>query len=50
LERNAFLSANKVALRAAFCPMPESRVARWYILKPQIPILVNFGGPWNGKS
>jgi hypothetical protein len=21
------------------------RVARWYILKPKIPIWVNFGGP-----
>jgi hypothetical protein len=25
------------------------RVARWFIFKPKIPILVNFGGPWNGK-
>jgi hypothetical protein len=27
-----------------------SRVASWYILKPKIPIWVNFGGPWNGKG
>jgi hypothetical protein len=26
-----------------------TRVARWYILKPKIPLWVNFGGPWNGK-
>jgi hypothetical protein len=25
------------------------RVARWYIVKPKIPIWVNLGGPWNGK-
>jgi hypothetical protein len=24
-------------------------VARWNIFKPKISILVNFGGPWNGK-
>jgi hypothetical protein len=27
-----------------------SRVARWYIFKPKIPILVHFGGPWNRKG
>jgi hypothetical protein len=27
----------------------ESRVARWFIFKPKIPIWDNFGGPWNGK-
>jgi hypothetical protein len=27
-----------------------SRVARWYIFKPNIPIWVNFGGPWNAKG
>jgi hypothetical protein len=26
-----------------------TRVARWFIFKPNIPIWVNFGGPWNGK-
>jgi hypothetical protein len=26
-----------------------SRVARWFIFKPKIPVWVNFGGPWNGK-
>jgi hypothetical protein len=26
-----------------------SRVARWFILTPKIPILVYSGGPWNGK-
>jgi hypothetical protein len=25
------------------------RVARWYIVKPKIPIWVNVGGPWIGK-
>jgi hypothetical protein len=24
-------------------------VARWFVFKPKIPILVKFGGPWNGK-
>jgi hypothetical protein len=28
----------------------QSRVARWFIFKPKIPIWVNFGGPWNGKG
>jgi hypothetical protein len=23
-------------------------IARWYILKPKIPVWVNFRGPWNG--
>jgi hypothetical protein len=27
----------------------RSRVARWYIFKPKIPIWVFIGGPWNGK-
>jgi hypothetical protein len=27
-----------------------TRVARWYIFIPKIPIWVNFGGPWNGKG
>jgi hypothetical protein len=27
-----------------------SRVARWFVFKPKIPIWVNFGGSWNGKS
>jgi hypothetical protein len=26
-----------------------SRVARWHIFKPKIPLWVNFGGPWVGK-
>jgi hypothetical protein len=26
----------------------QSRVAKWYIFKPKIPIWVNFGGPCNG--
>jgi hypothetical protein len=31
-------------------PDPLSdRVARWFLFKPKIPILVNFGGPWNAK-
>jgi hypothetical protein len=29
--------------------MAESRVARWFVFKPLSPILVKFGGPWNGK-
>jgi hypothetical protein len=27
----------------------EFRVARWFVFKPKIPILVKFGGPWNIK-
>jgi hypothetical protein len=26
-----------------------TRVARWFLFKPKIPIWVNFGGPWKGK-
>jgi hypothetical protein len=26
-----------------------SRVARWFVFKPEISIWVNFGGPWNRK-
>jgi hypothetical protein len=26
-----------------------ARVARWFVFKPKIPILVKFGGPWNEK-
>jgi hypothetical protein len=26
-----------------------TRVARWFVFKPKIPILVKFGGPWNRK-
>jgi hypothetical protein len=33
-----------------FVPLPLLiRVARWYILMPQVPIWVNFGGPLSGK-
>jgi hypothetical protein len=28
----------------------HSRVARWYILKPKIPVWVNFAGFFNGRS
>jgi hypothetical protein len=28
----------------------KTRVARWYLFKPKIPIWANFGGPWNGKG
>jgi hypothetical protein len=27
-----------------------TRGARWFVFKPKIPILVKFGGPWNGKG
>jgi hypothetical protein len=27
----------------------SSRVARWLVFKSEFQILVNFGGPWNGK-
>jgi hypothetical protein len=27
-----------------------TRVSRWYILRPKIPIWVNFGGTWNRKG
>jgi hypothetical protein len=30
---------------ARFSKGAQSRVARWYIFKPKIPIWVNFGGP-----
>jgi hypothetical protein len=26
-----------------------TRVARWFVFKPKIPLWVNFGGPYNGK-
>jgi hypothetical protein len=26
------------------------RVARWFVFKPKLPTLVNFGGSWNRKS
>jgi hypothetical protein len=32
--------------RHGFRSVP-TRVARWYIFKPKIPIWGNFGGPWN---
>jgi hypothetical protein len=28
----------------------HTRVARWHIFKPKIPIWVYFGGPWNLKN
>jgi hypothetical protein len=28
----------------------QTRVARWFVFKPKIPIWVKFGGPWNGKG
>jgi hypothetical protein len=28
----------------------ETRVARWFVFKPKIPILVNFGGSCNGNG
>jgi hypothetical protein len=27
----------------------ETRVARWYVFEPKIPIWVNLAGSWNGK-
>jgi hypothetical protein len=27
----------------------RTRVARWFVFKPKIPIWINFGGPKNGK-
>jgi hypothetical protein len=27
----------------------QFRVARWFVFKPKIPILVKFGGPWSEK-
>jgi hypothetical protein len=26
-----------------------TRVARWFLFRPKIPIWIYFGGPWNGK-
>jgi hypothetical protein len=34
------------------CPMKtiaQRRIARWFLLRPKLPIWVYFGGPWNGK-
>jgi hypothetical protein len=31
------------------CAVILSRVARWFVFTPKVPIWVNFGGPWNGK-
>jgi hypothetical protein len=46
------------AERSGICPpdisrkkrrRPETSVARWFVFKPKIPILVKFGGPWDRK-
>jgi hypothetical protein len=36
--------------KADACFLLKTRVARWFIFKPKIPIWVSFWGPWNGKS
>jgi hypothetical protein len=41
-------SERKVARLFRFVCL-HCRVARWLVYKPNIPIWVNFGGPWNGK-
>jgi hypothetical protein len=53
LEKNLELV---LGTKARFLAMPYvwngtigTRVARWFIFIPNIPIWVNFGGPWNGK-
>jgi hypothetical protein len=33
-----------------FYPETSTRVARWFVFKPKIPIRVKFGGSCNGKS
>jgi hypothetical protein len=38
-SQDAFISKNAKDMRGF------SRVARWILLRPQIPIWVNFGGP-----
>jgi hypothetical protein len=46
LGQNIFL---KVESPPRLVKLAESRVARWCIFKPKIPVWKKFGGPWNGK-
>jgi hypothetical protein len=39
----------KKTIAAAKCKCVGRRVARWFVFKPKIQILVKFGGPLNGK-
>jgi hypothetical protein len=40
----------KTSLRGYFLKgLDANRVARWFVFKPKIPILVKYGGPWNIK-
>jgi hypothetical protein len=45
------LCVSLFALSRMHCNSPSllSRVARWFIFKPKIPVWVHFGGPWVGK-
>jgi hypothetical protein len=36
-------------IKPLYLDVPHTRVARWYIFKPKIPIWVNFGGSCNGR-
>jgi hypothetical protein len=36
-----------IGLEPAAPKQGNVRIARWFIFKPEIPIWVNFGGPWN---
>jgi hypothetical protein len=38
-----------VGLKTHLKRLSSSRVARWFLFKPKIPIWVNFGGPEIGK-
>jgi hypothetical protein len=39
-----------VMLCTYVCTQVQTRVARWFVFKPKIPVWVNFGGPQNEKS
>jgi hypothetical protein len=39
----------KMSNEATVFDTRRTRVARWFVFKPKVPILVKFGGPWNGK-
>jgi hypothetical protein len=50
ISSNSFLLLLETALRMLrFESQLKAGVARWYILKPNIPIWINFGGFCNGR-
>jgi hypothetical protein len=40
-----FVIMNKASKETTYLRRVPSRVARWFLFKPKIPIWVNFGGP-----